>query len=77
MQYAFNKSEAIEGEDYAISSNSFDPSVLSSSNVERDWEEWDFNNYACSFLVNYASDEDMSSDFGNVYEELVRDWNWK
>jgi hypothetical protein len=35
IQHAYDKNEALVGEDYAVSGDSFDPSKLSSSSVER------------------------------------------
>ena len=68
MQHAYDENEAIAGEGYTISSNSFDPNISSSSSVEQhkeQCEEADYGSSMPSRLAHYMSDKDKSNDSGN------------
>jgi hypothetical protein len=76
MRYAYNKSEAIVGEGYQVSDDSFDPSESSSSSRGRYREQREIDDYGSSIPTrpaHYMSDEDTSSDFGNGFENLAKD----
>jgi hypothetical protein len=76
LQHAYDENEAVQGEGYAISGNSFDPSESSSSCADRDREHQELNDYVenmPSRPADYMSDEDTSSDSGNGFENLCRD----
>jgi hypothetical protein len=76
LRHAYDENEVVEGEGYAVSSDSFDPSESSSSCADRDREQWELNDYAenmPSRPTDYMSDEDTSSDSGNGFENLYRD----
>jgi hypothetical protein len=73
MRHAYDKNKAFVGEGYAIFGNSFNPSVSSSSTVERDRQQQNMDDYACSRLANYMFDEDISSDSENGFKNLIRD----
>jgi hypothetical protein len=76
LRHAYDENEAVQGEGYAVSGDSFDPSELSSSCADRDREQRELNDYAESMPsrpANYVSDEDTSSDSGNGFENLCRD----
>jgi hypothetical protein len=76
LRHAYDENEAVQGEGYAISGDSFDPSESSSSGADRDREQRDLNDYAESMPsrpADYMSDEDTSSDSGNGFENLCRD----
>jgi hypothetical protein len=76
MQHAYDENEAVAGEGYAVSGDSFDPSVSSSSSVERHWEQCQKADYGSSMLsrpAHYMFDEDTSSDSGNGFENLAND----
>ena len=65
-----------EGDGYAVSGNSFDPSESSLSGVDRDREQQELNDYVESMpskLSDYMSDENTSSDSGDGFENLCRD----
>jgi hypothetical protein len=68
----------MQGEGYAVSGNSFDPSESSSSSTDRDREQRELNDYAESMPsrpADYMSDEDTSSDSRNGFENLCQDWS--
>jgi hypothetical protein len=70
MRHAYDENKAVAGEGYAISGNSFDLSVSSSSSVERhreQHEEADYRSSMPSRLAHYMSDEDTSSNSGNGF----------
>ena len=77
LLHAYDENEVVgEGEGYAVSGDSFDPSKSSSSYASRDREQWELNDYAESMpsrLADYMSDEDTSNDSGNGFENLSRD----
>ena len=78
LQHEYDENEAVQGEGYAVSGNSFDPSESSSSSANRDREQRQLNNYIESMPsrpVDYMSDEDTSSDLGNGFENLCQDWS--
>jgi hypothetical protein len=75
MRHAYDENEAIQGEGYVVSSDSFDPSESSLSCADRDWEQRELNDYAKSMPsrpADFMSDEDTSSDLGNGFENLCR-----
>jgi hypothetical protein len=75
MRHAYDENEAVAGEGYAISGDSFDPSMSSSSSVERhreQCEEADYRSSMPSKPAHYMSDEDKSNDSGNGFENLAR-----
>jgi hypothetical protein len=66
----------MQGEGYAVSGDSFDPSESSSLGADRDREQRELNNYAESMPsrpTDYMSHEDTSSDSGNGFENLCQD----
>ena len=66
----------MQGDGYAVSGNSFDPSKLSSSGVDRDREQRELNDYIESMPIkpaDYMSDEDTSNDSRNGFENLCQD----
>jgi hypothetical protein len=76
LRHAYDKNEAVQGEGYAVSGDSFDPSESSSSGADRDREQLELNDYAENMPSrpdDYMSDEDTSSDSGNGFENLCRD----
>jgi hypothetical protein len=76
MRHAYDENEAVAGEGYVVSGDSFHPSVSSSSSVERhkeQREEADYGSNMPSRLAHYVSDEDTSNDSGNGFENLARD----
>jgi hypothetical protein len=76
LWHAYDENEVVQGEGYAVSGDSFDPSESSSSGVDRDIEQRELNDYAESMpsrLADYMSDEDTSSDSGNGFKNLCRD----
>jgi hypothetical protein len=76
LRHAYDKNEAVQGEGYAVSGDSFDPSESSSSGADRNREQRELNNYAESMPsrpADYMSHEDTSSDSGNGFENLCRD----
>jgi hypothetical protein len=76
MRHAYDENEAVQGEGYVVSGDSFDPSKSSSSCADRDREQRELNDYAESMPsrpADYMSDEDTSSDSGNGFENLCRD----
>ena len=78
LRHVYDENEAIQGQAYAVSGDSFDPSESSSSCADRDMEQWELNGYAKSMPskpADYMSDEDTSSDSGNGFENLCQDWS--
>jgi hypothetical protein len=76
MRHAYDENEVVAEEGYVVSGDSFDPSVSSSSSVERhreQREEADYGSSMPSKPAHYMSDEDTSSDSGNGFENLARD----
>jgi hypothetical protein len=76
LRHAYDENEAVQGEGYAVSGDSFDPSESSSSGADRDREQRELNDYAESMPsrpADYMSEEDTSSDSGNGFENLCRD----
>ena len=76
LRHAWDESEAVQGEGYEISGDSFDPSNSSSSGDDRDRKQIELNDYVeskPSRPADYMSDEDTSSDSGNGFENLCRD----
>jgi hypothetical protein len=76
MRHAYDESEAVAGEGYQVSSDSFDPSESTSSSTERYQEQREIADYGSSIPTrphNYMSDEDTSSNSGNRFENLARD----
>jgi hypothetical protein len=76
MRHTYDENEAVQGEGYAVSGDSFDPSESSLSCADRDREQRELNDYAESMPsrpANYMSDEDISSDSGNGFGNLCRD----
>jgi hypothetical protein len=76
MQHAYDENEVVAGEEYAISGDSFDPNVSSSSSIERhreQREEADYGSSMPSKPAHYMSNKDTSSDSGNGFENLARD----
>jgi hypothetical protein len=76
LRHAYDENEAVQGEGYVVSGDSFDPSESSSSGADRDREQWELNDYAenmPSRPADYMSDEDTSSDSGNDFGNLCRD----
>jgi hypothetical protein len=45
LWHAYDENEAVQGEGYAVSGDSFDPSKSSSSCADRNREQWELNNY--------------------------------
>jgi hypothetical protein len=78
LQHAYDENEAVQGEGYAVLGDSFDPSESSLLGADRDREQRELNDYAESMPsrpADYMSDEDTSSDSGNGFENLCRDWS--
>jgi hypothetical protein len=76
LRHAYDENEAVQGRGYVVSGESFDPSESSSSCADRDREQRELNNYVESMPsrpADYISDEDISSDSGNGFENLCRD----
>jgi hypothetical protein len=76
MRHAYDENEAVAGEGYVVSNDSFHLSMSSSSSVERhreQREEADYGSSMPSRPAHYMSDEDTSSDSGNGFENLARD----
>jgi hypothetical protein len=76
LRHAYDENEAVQGEGYAVSGNSFDPSESSSSGADRDREQQELNHYVESMPnrpADYMSDENTSNDSGNGFENLCRD----
>jgi hypothetical protein len=76
MRQAYDENEAVAGEGYIVSGDSINPSMSSSSSVERyreQREEVDYGSSMPSRPAHYMSDEDTSSDSGNGFENLARD----
>jgi hypothetical protein len=76
LRHAYDENEAVQGEGYAVSGDSFDPSESSLSCADRDREQRELNDYSESMPsrpADYMSDEDTSSDSGNGFENLCRD----
>jgi hypothetical protein len=76
MRHTYDQNEAVAGEGYIVSGDSFDPNVSSSSSVERhreQREEADYGSSMPSRPAHYMSDEDTSSDSGNGFENLAND----
>jgi hypothetical protein len=46
LRHAYDENEAVQGEGYAVSCDSFDPSESSSSGADRDREQRELNDYA-------------------------------
>jgi hypothetical protein len=68
MRHAYDENKAVAGEEYAVSGDSFNPSVSSSSSVERHREQREEADYGSSMPTrptHYMSDEDTSNDSGN------------
>jgi hypothetical protein len=73
LRHAYDENEAVQGEGYAVSGDSFDPSESSSSCADRDREQWELNDYAESMPsrpADYMSDENTSR---NGFENLCWD----
>jgi hypothetical protein len=76
LWHAYDENEVVQGGGYAVSGDSFDPSELSLSCVDRDKEQRKLNYYTESMPsrpADYMSDEDTSSDSGNGFENLCWD----
>ena len=76
MRLTYDENEAIVGGSYAISDDSFNPSMPSSSSVERYKEQDetdDYGNNMPSKPTHYMSGEDTSSNSGNGFKNLARD----
>jgi hypothetical protein len=76
MRHAYDQNEAVAEEGYVVSGDSFDPSVSSSSSVERhreQREEADYGSSMPSKPAHYMSDEVTSSDSGNGFKNLAND----
>jgi hypothetical protein len=71
MRHAYDERKAIVGDRYVVSGDSFDPSALSSSTVNRNREQRDFDDYTCSMPAIHMFGEDTSSDSRNGFENLV------
>jgi hypothetical protein len=74
--HAYDENEVVAGEGYAVSSDSFDPKVSSSSSVERYREQREIDDYGSSMPrmpTHYMSGKDTSSNSGNGFENLARD----
>jgi hypothetical protein len=70
LRHAYDENQAVQGEGYAVSGDSFDPSESSSSCADRDKEQWVLNDYVESMPsrpADYMSDEDISSDSRNGF----------
>ena len=76
LRHAYDENEAMQGEGYAVSGDSFDPSESSSSSTDRNREQQQLNDYVESMPskpADYISDEDTSSDSRNSFENLCQD----
>jgi hypothetical protein len=76
MRHTYDENEAVAKEGYAVSGDSFDPSVSSSSSVERHREQREIDDYGSSMPsrpTHYMSDEDTSSNSRNRFGNLARD----
>jgi hypothetical protein len=76
MRHAYDESEAVAGEGYQVSGDSFDPSKSSSSNTERYREQREIADHGSNIPTRpheYMFDEDTSSNSGNGFENLSRD----
>ena len=76
MQHAYDENEVVAREEYTVSGDSFDSNVSSSSSIERhreQHEEADYGSSMPSKPTHYMSDEDLSSDLGNGFENLAND----
>ena len=76
LRHTYDENEAMQGEGYAISCNSFDPSESSLSCVDRNREQRKLNDHAESMPsrpADYMSNENTSSDSRNGFENLCRD----
>jgi hypothetical protein len=76
LRHAYDENEAVAEEGYTVSGDSFDPSVSSSSSVERhreQREEIDYGSSMPSRPAHYMSDENTSSNSGNGFENLAND----
>ena len=76
LRHAYDENEAVQGEGYVVSGNSFNPSELSLSCAHRDKEQWELNDYVESMPsrpIDYMSDEDTSNNLGNGFENLCQD----
>jgi hypothetical protein len=76
MRHAYDENKAVAGEGYAVSGDSFDPSVSKFSSIERhreQREEADYGSSMPSRPAHYMSDEDTSSDLENGFENLAND----
>jgi hypothetical protein len=76
MWHAYDESEAIAGEGYQVSGDSFDPSESTSSSIERYREQREIADYGSSIPTrphDYMSDEDTSSNSRNGFENLAHD----
>lgn len=76
VQHTYDENEAIIGEGYGVSSDSFKSNKSSSSSVDQhrvEQEIDDYKNNMPSKLAHYISDEDISSDLGNGFKNLARD----
>jgi hypothetical protein len=74
MRHTYDENKALVREGYAVSSNSFNPSELSSSSAERYREQRDLDDYGSSMPsrpAHYMSDKDTSRDSGNGFENLA------
>ena len=77
MRHAYNENEAVQGEGYVVSGDSFNPSELSLSYADRYSEQRELDNFGSSLPsrpADYMSDKDTSSDSENGFENLCRDW---
>jgi hypothetical protein len=74
MWYMYDENKAVIGEGYVVSNDSFDPSKLSSSSVDEEEHKIDdYRSTMPSKPAHYNSDQDISSDSGNGFENLARD----
>ena len=76
MRHAYDENEAIAREGYAVSGDSFDPSVSSLSSAKRHREQREEAKYGSSMPsrpVHYMSGEDTSSDLENGFKNLAYD----
>jgi hypothetical protein len=67
-----DEDRALEGEDYVLPDNSYDPNLLTSSSTESHWEEQESDKYTwnlSAFLPSY--EDNTSSGSGNGFENLV------
>ena len=76
MQHEYDENKAIAEEGYAVSNDSFNPNVSSSSSAERhieQREEADYGSSMPSRPVHYLSREDTSNDSRNGFKNLAND----